>query len=1070
MSTKKDKDFGKTKVLDINAHKKFLEDKLRQYKKKQDVEAKAETVNTVKSASEANTARLLGKSSGGKSSVSNLFNNDGSFLDQFRKMTGQNNAAVSKKEASSGSKALLQSKVKEDSKQIVKVDSLKYKQPSRSIMLPSFKGVGGSNQATKKEVQEIKEEVKEDKHDSIFSSHSGFGSFDKNQMERKEKKPEKAPPTESLPVPSASSHDLPTAHDIQSSLETSHHSLYTTEAANLFSALPKSQPEQRTASETLPIPTSSQNYSYLQTSVAPSQYAYQQAPPTNAADPNTIATLQALHQLPQQLPPQQLPQQPPPQPLQQLSQQPPLQQLTQQHPSQSLQQLSQQPPPLPLQQLSQQPPLQTLQQLPQQPPPQTLQQLPQQPPPQTLQQLSQQPPLQPQQFSQLIQQPPLQQLIHQPPPQQLLQPPQLLQQQAPSHLPQQNTQQVVYVSQHSALYMTSSAILTEPPPAIPNTSGLVLQTQVTPAPQTFSTSYPLPQQTAYSIQQPLDPAQSSLYSTRISSSPVVPNLYTGPPPPHPTTSMYGSLTGSVIKSSDGSASVVPPPAVIVSQTDLGIYGSPAGIPVVKQEAVNSGVYGPAAAQQDVGMYGPIPVKQDLGMYGSALPKPEIGMYGPTLTKKEPEEEYDPAAPTDDVEGTGSSASQNRGGKDLSSREQKMGAFTDQPPVCPPADPEMLKVLEQLAVRVMLSGPKEEQNALQQHAGDPNYRFLQDKNSDEYKYFQWKVFSLSKRPVKGEAADADREDEGGDQDLRQPVRKKRRSRWGEQKATLAQPGVVTSAVGPPGVVVPTLGKPGVLEGGMSVPGVVTNIQLGGPVTIQPQPGMSQAVQSSGAESADMASYARKVIGSDSISAEQLKQIKEQQEMNFMYELVMAQKKMKERALMSEIEGIKVKRKYEYDSDEETEGGTWEHRQRAREMDETKKWAEKLTSGARGKHFLGDFLPPEELEKFLETFKALKEGREPDYSDYKEFQLTCENMGYQMLVKLGWTEGAGLGSQGQGITKPVNKGNTSVDGRGIGVERPAELTKEDDEYDAYRKRMMLAYRFRPNPLNNPRRPYY
>ena len=44
----------------------------------------------------------------------------------------------------------------------------------------------------------------------------------------------------------------------------------------------------------------------------------------------------------------------------------------------------------------------------------------------------------------------------------------------------------------------------------------------------------------------------------------------------------------------------------------------------------------------------------------------------------------------------------------------------------------------------------------------------------------------------------------------------------------------------------------------------------------------------------------------------------------------------------------------------------------------------------------------------------------------------------------------------------RGNTSVDGRGIGVERPAELTKEDDEYDAYRKRMMLAYRFRPNPL--------
>lgn len=26
--------------------------------------------------------------------------------------------------------------------------------------------------------------------------------------------------------------------------------------------------------------------------------------------------------------------------------------------------------------------------------------------------------------------------------------------------------------------------------------------------------------------------------------------------------------------------------------------------------------------------------------------------------------------------------------------------------------------------------------------------------------------------------------------------------------------------------------------------------------------------------------------------------------------------------------------------------------------------------KGKHFIGDFLPPEELDKFMETFKALK----------------------------------------------------------------------------------------------------
>lgn len=135
-----------------------------------------------------------------------------------------------------------------------------------------------------------------------------------------------------------------------------------------------------------------------------------------------------------------------------------------------------------------------------------------------------------------------------------------------------------------------------------------------------------------------------------------------------------------------------------------------------------------------------------------------------------------------------------------------------------------------------------------------------------------------------------------------------------------------------------------------------------------------------------------------------------------------------------------------------------------------WAEQLTKMGRGKHFIGDFLPPDELEKFMETFKALKEGREPDYSEYKEFKLTVENIGYQMLMKMGWKEGDGLGSEGQGIKNPVNKGTTTVDGAGFGIDRPAELSKEDDEYEAFRKRMMLAYRFRPNPLNNPRRPYY
>lgn len=40
--------------------------------------------------------------------------------------------------------------------------------------------------------------------------------------------------------------------------------------------------------------------------------------------------------------------------------------------------------------------------------------------------------------------------------------------------------------------------------------------------------------------------------------------------------------------------------------------------------------------------------------------------------------------------------------------------------------------------------------------------------------------------------------------------------------------------------------------------------------------------------------------------------------------------------------------------------------------------------------------------------------------------------------------------------------SMENAGLGQCRPDDIKADDDEYEAYRKRMMLAYRFRPNPL--------
>ena len=44
----------------------------------------------------------------------------------------------------------------------------------------------------------------------------------------------------------------------------------------------------------------------------------------------------------------------------------------------------------------------------------------------------------------------------------------------------------------------------------------------------------------------------------------------------------------------------------------------------------------------------------------------------------------------------------------------------------------------------------------------------------------------------------------------------------------------------------------------------------------------------------------------------------------------------------------------------------------------------------------------------------------------------------------------------------RGQQGSDKKGLGTAIPHDLEQGDDEFEAYRKRMMLAYRFRPNPL--------
>nr|XP_060641152.1 SURP and G-patch domain-containing protein 1 isoform X1 [Anolis sagrei ordinatus] len=383
-------------------------------------------------------------------------------------------------------------------------------------------------------------------------------------------------------------------------------------------------------------------------------------------------------------------------------------------------------------------------------------------------------------------------------------------------------------------------------------------------------------------------------------------------------------------------------------------------------------------------------------------------------------------------------------------------------VSPPDDKETQDCAEKLARFVADGGPVVETVALKNHRENQAFRFLYEPNSSGYKYYRQKLEEYRKANESAEgpppASDANPKRKAAPETMpssssaatsaaspttpppsakavaASAAKKKRKSRWGpeEEKVDLPPPELAHQTEEPS----PT------------------------PLSVQDLKGL-------GYEKGKPVG----LVGVTELSDAQRKQLKEQQEMQQMYDLIMKHKRaMQEMQIMWEktVKGHKSG----YDSDEEVDSelGTWEHQLRRMEMDKTREWAEQLTQMGRGKHFIGDFLPPDELEKFMETFKALKEGREPDYSEYKEFKLTVENIGYQMLMKMGWKEGDGLGSDGQGIKAPVNKGVTAVDGAGFGIDRPADLSKEDDEYEAFRKRMMLAYRFRPNPLNNPRRPYY
>ncbi|KAM5232469.1 SURP and G-patch domain-containing protein 2 isoform 1-T15 [Hipposideros larvatus] len=86
------------------------------------------------------------------------------------------------------------------------------------------------------------------------------------------------------------------------------------------------------------------------------------------------------------------------------------------------------------------------------------------------------------------------------------------------------------------------------------------------------------------------------------------------------------------------------------------------------------------------------------------------------------------------------------------------------------------------------------------------------------------------------------------------------------------------------------------------------------------------------------------------------------------------------------------------------------------------------------------------------RPISKKKKPKDFDFAQQKLTDKNLGFQMLQKMGWKEGHGLGSCGKGIREPVGMG-TASEGEGLGADGQEH---KEDTFDVFRQRMMQMYR--------------